>query len=262
MRIALASDLHLNFADLPEAFFSNIDDADILVLAGDIVESCKIHRFEHVFQRLTQEYNKVFMVSGNHEFYNNGYQRSRREMQEMAAKFSNLWFMDDSAQILSDDIVLVGGTLWTDYNKGDPQTKHIATNYLNDFKCIRVESKGYRKMNPNDCYSWHTRTKQYICSVAREHRDKKVIVVTHHAPSYQSIHPNYRDQKHESGCFASDLSKLILDEESIVLWMHGHTHCPLSYVIGQCRVECNPRGYPGELGKEFFENYRPRVVEV
>jgi len=28
-----------------------------------------------------------------------------------------------------------------------------------------------------------------------------------------------------------------------VLWVHGHTHSSRDYVVGRCRVVCNPRGY-------------------
>jgi len=31
----------------------------------------------------------------------------------------------------------------------------------------------------------------------------------------------------------------------IKLWVHGHTHDPYDYVIGETRVVCNPRGYIG-----------------
>lgn len=27
---------------------------------------------------------------------------------------------------------------------------------------------------------------------------------------------------------------------------HGHTHTPFDYLIGDCRVICNPSGYPGQ----------------
>jgi predicted phosphodiesterase len=263
MKIAFASDLHLNFADLPETFYGNPSKADILILAGDTVESYRIHEFEYVFHRLTQEYNEVFMVRGNHELYGSDYERSLRDMKEMASKFKNLWFLEDDSFALSNDILLVGGILWTDYNRDNPITKRISVNYVNDYRYIFTEDEeGIRAITPDDCYKWHNRTKQYIRSIAAEYRDKKVVVATHYAPSLQSIHSNYRGQIHENGSFASDLSDLILDNENIVLWIHGHTHFPCSYEIGQCKVECNPRGYPNERGRDIYENYRPKEIDL
>jgi len=40
------------------------------------------------------------------------------------------------------------------------------------------------------------------------------------------------------------------------LWVHGHTHCALDYPLGKCRVVCNPKAYPRELGTAF----RPDLV--
>jgi hypothetical protein len=46
-----------------------------------------------------------------------------------------------------------------------------------------------------------------------------------------------------NGGYHSDLSEFILDRPGIKLWTHGHTHEDFDYMIGECRVVCNPRGY-------------------
>jgi hypothetical protein len=48
-----------------------------------------------------------------------------------------------------------------------------------------------------------------------------------------------------NGGYASDLSEFILDNPEIKFWTHGHMHDPSDYMIGDCRVICNPRGYVG-----------------
>ena len=48
-----------------------------------------------------------------------------------------------------------------------------------------------------------------------------------------------------NGAYSSDLSELMLDHPQIRMWTHGHTHHNFDYMIGQCRVVCNPRGYIG-----------------
>ena len=72
-----------------------------------------------------------------------------------------------------------------------------------------------------------------------------VVVVTHHSPSKQSTHPRYARDVIMNGAYSSDLSEFILDHENILFWTHGHMHDPSDYMIGQCRVICNPRGYYG-----------------
>jgi Icc-related predicted phosphoesterase len=88
----------------------------------------------------------------------------------------------------------------------------------------------------------------------------KVIVVGHHAPSKASTHPRYRGETIVNGAYSSDLSEFILDRPGIKLWTHGHTHEDFDYMIGDCRVVCNPRGYDGyERRAAFFEL---KVIDV
>jgi hypothetical protein len=55
----------------------------------------------------------------------------------------------------------------------------------------------------------------------------------------------------------------MLDRPQIKLWTHGHTHHPFDYVIGECRVVCNPRGYHQEYGFSEDTGWDPeKVVEV
>ena len=80
--------------------------------------------------------------------------------------------------------------------------------------------------------------------------DKKIVVVTHHSPSYLSIVPKYADNYEMNGGYHNDLSKFILDNPRISTWVHGHTHKVLDYKIGDTRIVCNPRGYEGATYNE------------
>jgi hypothetical protein len=86
-----------------------------------------------------------------------------------------------------------------------------------------------------------------------EHRDKQFVICTHHAPTFQSVHEHYRHDTLMNGGYASDLSEFILDNENVLFWTHGHMHDPSDYMVGQCRVICNPRGYYGheQQAQEF-----------
>jgi hypothetical protein len=67
------------------------------------------------------------------------------------------------------------------------------------------------------------------------------------------VHEHYRHDREMNGGYASDLTEFILDNENILFWTHGHMHDPSDYMVGQCRVICNPRGYVGyeQRTKEF-----------
>jgi Icc-related predicted phosphoesterase len=80
---------------------------------------------------------------------------------------------------------------------------------------------------------------------------RKVVVVTHHAPSSLSIAPWYKDDHYINGGYHSKLENQILDT-SPDLWFHGHMHNSFDYTLGDTRVICNPRGYyPEEINPDF-----------
>jgi hypothetical protein len=75
------------------------------------------------------------------------------------------------------------------------------------------------------------------------------VVVTHHLPHRQSIHPKYEGSDLNPS-FASDLGDLM--GPSVSLWIHGFTHESFDYVMSGTRVVCNPRGYvPMESNAAF-----------
>jgi hypothetical protein len=97
-------------------------------------------------------------------------------------------------------------------------------------------------MNPDDTLKFHKKSKQFLLDTLPMFKNQNVWVLTHHAPSYQSIHPKYRTEK-INGSYASDLEDLIFDNPQVKYFSHGHTHESMNYFIGECRVICNPRGY-------------------
>lgn len=95
-----------------------------------------------------------------------------------------------------------------------------------------------------------------IDNVCKKFPDKKIVVVTHHAPSILSIQQENKT-KISSPCFASNLEEFILNHTNIKLWCHGYIHQASDYKIGDCRIVCNPRGY-AKYGED--SNFNPDLV--
>jgi predicted phosphodiesterase len=267
MKIALASDLHLEFEDI---VLKNTGNAEVLILSGDILIAEDLHnhahfdynpytpgavaelgrrqasavRFRDFLKRCSSEFPHVVYVAGNHEFYHGRWKASLDHLREECARFDNVYFMEQDVRVIND-VTFVGGTLWTDCNKGDPMTLHALTDMMNDFRIIRNDEHGYTKLRPAHTMYRHQQTVGYIRSVLADRKDSKVVVVGHHAPSYQSIHEQYRNSYLMNGGYYSNLDEFILDHPQVVLWTHGHTHVPFDYHIGTTRIACNPRGYAG-----------------
>jgi DNA repair exonuclease SbcCD nuclease subunit len=283
MKIKLVSDLHLEFSD---CFVNNIDNCDVLILGGDIMVAQDLHdhpepnntadqaaiangtglgrrqaaaqRYRDFLKRCSFQFPHVIYIAGNHEFYHGKFFAGLDYLRTECAKFPNIYMLENDTKVI-DDVTFIGGTLWTDMNKGDPLTMHAIEGMMNDFRVIRNDKRNYATMSARDVASRHARTLQYFRSVLAEQHDKKFVVVGHHSPSFQSVHPTYADETLMNGGYHSDLSEFILDHPQIKLWTHGHTHHPFDYMIGETRVVCNPRGYEND-GYSEDTGWNPNIV--
>ena len=281
MKIKLVSDLHLEFSD---CFIDNNEGADVLILGGDIMVAADLHehphfdfnpyshgafadlsrkqqrvaRFRDFLKRCSFQFPHVIYIMGNHEFYHGRFYDSIEHMREECAKFPNIYMLENDTKVI-DDVTFIGGTLWTDMNKGDPLTMHAIEGMMNDFRIIRNDKRSFAAMSAQDVALRHRKTLQYFRSVLAEQHDKKFVVVGHHSPSFQSVHEQYKDEQLMNGGYHSDLSEFILDHPQIKLWTHGHTHHPFDYVIGETRIVCNPRGYEND-GYSEDTGWNPNLI--
>ena len=99
MKIALCSDLHLEFADI---ILKNDEDADVLILSGDIctavdlpyADSSRGQRFRDFFKRCAFQFPHTIYVMGNHEHYNGDFQKSAQLIRNEVAQYDNFYFLD------------------------------------------------------------------------------------------------------------------------------------------------------------------------
>jgi DNA repair exonuclease SbcCD nuclease subunit len=283
MRIKLVSDLHLEFSDI---MIPNDNNYDVLLLAGDIMIATDLHdhpepnntadqaaianstglgrrqlnaqRFRDFLKRCSFQFPYVIYIAGNHEFYNGKWNQSLITLSNECAKFPNVYFLEAGSKKI-DDVTFIGGTLWTDMNKGDPLTLHSVRDMMNDFRVIKKDLEGYTNLKPHDTVIRHKHMLGYIKTVVAERPDEKFVVVGHHSPSFQSAHEMYRQDTLMNGAYHSDLSEFILDRPQIKLWVHGHTHHPFDYMIGETRVVCNPRGYESD-GYSEDSGWNPNIL--
>jgi predicted phosphodiesterase len=266
MKIAVCSDLHLEFKDIE---LYNTEGAEVLILGGDIMISESLHqheaptvtspyesyqqlghnalmaqRYRGFLERVSKEFPHVIYIAGNHEFYHGKFVRGIQTMRDECAKFPNVYFLERDIKEIGE-YTFVGATLWTDCNKGDPLTLHALRDLINDYRVIVNDEAGFTKLRPAHTMQRHIQTMGYFKNVIDDRKDKKIVVVGHHTPSYLSIHDNYKHDHLMNGGYHSDLSEFIMDRPQIKLWTHGHTHEPFDYVLGETRIVCNPRGYQG-----------------
>ena len=274
MKIAVASDVHLEFGDLK---IVNDQNAQVLILSGDILVARDItqqdpygimgpdyrsNRYHDFMQRCSQQFPHVIYIMGNHEHYNGDFATTEKHLKDVLGYLKNVHVLEKETVVI-DDITFIGGTLWTDMNREDSLTLYHMNSMMNDFRIISNSNRNvnYRtfddidhpgkptfrtraaRFSPEDSVEQHRRSVAYIQHCVEGRADQKFVVVGHHAPSRLSTHAQYAKDTVMNGAYSSDLNEFILDHPQIRLWTHGHTHHPFDYMIGETRVLCNPRGY-------------------
>lgn len=265
MRIHLVSDLHLDISKYLE-----LPGGEVLIIAGDACEAKSLNAEFHstrpmnripgslpcldFFDIECRKYQKVFYVLGNHEHYRGKYWKTIEEIKSVVP--NNVTILENQYEEYRG-AVFVGATLWTDMNKADPITLSTIKNQMNDYRLITVHQDNvYRKLSPFDTVQMHIDSKRFIEKTVQEFKDKPVVVITHMAPTFMGVAERFRGETLTNGAYCSDLSDLILDNENIKFWVHGHQHDPVDYAVGSTRVLSNPRGYlPWEEGNGFDSNF-------
>lgn len=250
MKIRYVSDLHFGVnRESAVAVPFNITKMDdeheqILILAGDVCDSC-LTGIEFI-RDVCSRFKHVLYVFGNHEYYKQSIDGAKDVLlRQIGSKPDNLHILDcDTFEV--DDVMFVGATLWTDLNNFDPTTTHLVSRGLNDCRLIRAKQDNdvlFRGQLWTDLHCKHRDYIDIMCTSAKQ-QNKRVVVITHHAPSLQSVHDVFKGSDINGG-FASNLDWLF-EKHDILYWIHGHMHHRFEYQLYDTTVLCNPRGYRNE----------------
>lgn len=221
------SDIHL----YGDSNFNLKDKAsDVLVIAGDIIElnflkSPPVNLLNNLFKSI-EEYSKVFIVLGNHEYYGCCFSEATSLTLEA--------LLPSNCEILNRKIVeykgirYAGATLWTRLSKGDIS---VYKKMMNDRKFIKFHSKHILQVI-NEINIEHEKDKEFLLN----NINQVDVIVSHHSPSFKSYN---EDDGRFLGCYCNSLDEFILNS-SLKVWIHGHLHNPVNYKIGKVSILSNP----------------------
>ncbi len=253
MYIRILSDVHSEFTPLalPEMEF---DAETVLVLAGDIGLGHQVHS---ILEGWASRFKDIVFVLGNHEYYKNTIPKIERKIKDRVAHLDNVHVLQ-AESVKIGDVTFIGATLWTDMGNMDHLMMYHASNSMSDYKTITFLDRGiyYRKLLPIDTVNLHGKHRTKIFDILKE-TEGKTVVVTHHVPSYQSIHKDFKNDN-LNGAYASELFEDI-HQYGPDIWIHGHTHSSSDYMINTTNVICNPRGYTVEY-EEANANFDPCLI--
>lgn len=271
MLVYPVSDVHSNFYVVNEDFINYVfgevlkEQQPVVVLfAGDIGERTLLI---NIAQKLISLKDNLQVVAtlGNHEFYNadmdivlNDFYDFQRILDE-----PRITVLDGTNKFIHkiDDVVFIGGTLWTNFNNMNPLMMNEAQREMNDYKCIYTQCYK-RKINANRITNENGVHCKNIFKMLKKHAKSKTVVLTHHVPYLPEAIVEPIQYAYYTDC--SKHFNELSTEELPNLWVHGHTHMSsdktIQYTNGSVRFISNQVGYPRQLGCNGFSQYA--IIEV
>lgn len=289
-RVYVVSDIHLELRSDKGAAQLNFDPVPMtdneckhyLALCGDIGNPF-MPNYADFLHRHCQKFDHIFIVSGNHEYYtSNAKQRTIEridvELHQLAAQFPNVTYLQQSVVLLESGTAFAGCTLWSKVDAWCEQR-------MNDYNCIYVDSdntlarsvysrasqglfdvpkkkmiKAYRRqLKWMDVLQLHQTHRDWLEQTIKTPPEgtKKLVVLTHHAPSHLMSLPERREGGQDKG-YASDCDDLF--QPPVVCWLSGHTHESMDIHINGIRSVSNCFGYPSQSAETT--GYRPLAIEI
>ncbi|RDW79064.1 uncharacterized protein DSM5745_05916 [Aspergillus mulundensis] len=240
----ILSDLHLE-ATKSYRTFSIPAHSPNLILAGDIGRLIDYADYLYFLQQQTAQFERVFLVLGNHEFYGLSYDEGVQKAGELADEpllEGRVILLNRGQYDIHDSkVTVLGCSLWSFI----PESNREA---------VRLKVQDYRKINGwtvdshnhahGEDLAW---LQEQIRLIKEEGGVKEVVVVTHHAPMMKRTSEPQHAGSPVSSAFATDLlisSRLKKGEwDGVTLWVFGHTHFSTDIEKGGIRVVSNQRGY-------------------
>ncbi|MGH2611831.1 MAG: metallophosphoesterase, partial [Rhabdochlamydiaceae bacterium] len=191
MKLTLASDLHIEMhKEIP-----SFTGGGILLLAGDIMMAHALtsldiprYKYDKFFRKISQQFNKIYMIAGNHEAYYGHIETFHDILKEYYQQYNNIHYLNNETVPLDSDktsgVLLWGGTLWTDYNNDSFEAMSWASQNMSDHYLIK---NGKNIFSPQDALKLHNEAKNELESSLACHKDNKFIVMTHHVPFYSAL---------------------------------------------------------------------------
>jgi predicted phosphohydrolase len=198
------------------------------------------------------------MVAGNHEFYGSTLEQETQALQKAAASTSHVNFLENEILEIGG-VVFLGCCLWTDFALFGVAQRTLniirAERQMSDYSLIHSQQRNDQPAVPEQTFALHRESLKFLREGLERFANQRVVVVTHHAPSARSISKLHQGSP-LNPAFASPLEWLF-EKFQPTLWIHGHTHGPADYTIGNTRILANCAGYPGELSDDDF---RPDLI--
>lgn len=247
MKIAITSDLHINYHDWP------IDwpEADVLLIAGDTANDMQTSN--RLWKEAAGHYRDVLVIDGNHDHWS----RPEREMTVEENIQSILPHLDSNVHFLGhhnpsmiiNGIKFIGVNGWysADYG-GDPE---MARHSYSDYSDYQRIFQGTHQTMP--WYRAQDDAEMINSELASGHPS---VVMTHTIPHRSCVKDGPQFAASNNFFYNSHMEKIIEGEcDNLRMWVFGHTHDRMEKTINDVLVHANPRGQRSENPRWWVTTY-------
>jgi predicted phosphohydrolase len=220
MKIQVVSDIHIE--KNPHSIKEIIKpSAKILCIAGDVGRIENFEKYLNVMKEICEMFETVFLIPGNHEYYTTDNNLSipavNNILKSLEIYCKNLMVLINEYKVIGD-FVIFGSTFWS---YCEPSNYTGLPIYL---KKQKLTCRQYNALHIDSLKSIE------MALEYAESTNKKLIVITHHSPSFKgTLAPKYIN--HRSNSLYCSNSEHIVNNKVIKIWIYGHT------------------GYNGNIGK-------------
>jgi predicted phosphohydrolase len=246
MKLQYCSDLHLEFPENRKFIKDNPLQVkgDVLVLAGDIMLFAHMDKHEVFFDGLSDKFETVYWIPGNHEYYHFDASQKSGVLNERIR--SNVFLVNNVA-IEKENVRIIFSTMWS---KISPAYEWQIERGMSDFRVIKYNGSRFSALQYNQL---HQNSLDFIGGELNKPFEGKTVVATHHVPTFLNYPEMYKGSVLTEG-FAVELFDFIQDS-NIDYWIYGHHHSNVpEFVIGKTQMLTNQLGYVIQNENREFKN--------
>lgn len=205
----------------------------MLLLAGNIIPLNRIDMAKDFFDFVSDNYEQVFWIAGNHEYY--GFDIAEKGGSFMEKIRKNVTLLNNDT-IECGGVKLIFTTLWSKISSAN---RWYIQNRLNDFRRIKNDGMAF---TPDHYNELHKECLAFLKEEFYKNKYDKTIVITHHVPTLLNYPDEYKGDV-LNNAFAVELFDLI-EKSGIDYWIYGHHHSNIpAFKIGKTTMLTNQIGY-------------------
>lgn len=243
VQLQVVSDLHLEYGN-QYLEYNIAPRAPDLVLAGDTGSLAHYEAYVAFLSRHCAQFEHVYLLLGNHEFYGSSHEKTidkAHQLEKEPCFDGKLTLLHRKRVDLDHRVTVLGCTLWTHIPE---ESREPVVNRVKDYRSIDSWTVDQHNHEHTQDVAW---LKEQLFQIQEEDSNRRIVVVTHHAPTCN----NTSNPIHVKNAWTPAFSSPLLEGEAKVWkgignishWIFGHTHWTTEFRTAGLTLIANQRGY-------------------